>query len=72
MITVFVKFKNVYGTEKVYPDCPVSEVFAQLTKTKTLSDNDLANILKLGYKIEVKPRLQFASQVSDLLITRGE
>jgi hypothetical protein len=57
MITIFVKIKNVYGTEKVYPDCPVSELFASLTKTKTLSDNDLANIVKLGYKIEVKPRL---------------
>lgn len=54
MVTIFIRIKNVYGVEKVYPDCPVSEVFASLTKTKTLSDNDLGNIMKLGYKIEVK------------------
>jgi hypothetical protein len=72
MITIYVKIKNVYGVEKVYPDCPVSEVFASLTKTKTLSDNDLGNILKLGYKIEMKPKLQFASLVSEYITTRGE
>ena len=53
MITVYVKIKNVYGVDKVYPDCPVTEIFAALTKTKTLSENDLSNILKLGYNIQV-------------------
>jgi hypothetical protein len=53
MITVYVKIKNVYGVDKVYPDCPVTEIFAALTKTKTLSQDDLSNILKLGYKIQV-------------------
>lgn len=72
MIKVTVSIKNVYGKELIYPACPITEIFAELTKTKTLSDNDLANIIKLGYKIEVKPRFQFASQVSDLLTTRGE
>ena len=60
MITVMVFIQNVYGKELVYPACPITEVFAKLTKTKTLSDNDLANILKLGYKIEVKSKYQFA------------
>jgi hypothetical protein len=60
MITVTVSIKTVYGKELVYPACPVTEVFAELTKTKTLSGNDLANILKLGYKIEVKSKYQFA------------
>jgi hypothetical protein len=54
MITVFIKVKNVYGSEKVYPDCPITEIFAELTKTKTLSDNDLSNITKLGYVIKVR------------------
>jgi hypothetical protein len=56
MITVWVSIKNVYGKELVYPACPITEVFAELTKTKTLSDNDLANILKLGYKVIVTPK----------------
>jgi hypothetical protein len=58
MITVYVKVKNVYGTEKVYPDCPITEIFAELTKTKTLSDNDLSNIIKLGYVIKTRAVLK--------------
>jgi hypothetical protein len=68
MITVMVSIKNVYGKELVYPACPITEVFAELTKTKTLSDNDLANILKLGYKIEVKSKYQFAHLGDNLWI----
>ncbi len=68
MITIFVKIKNVYGVERIYPDCPVSEIFASLARTKTLSDNDISNILKLGYKIEAKPRIQFSSRT---LIMQG-
>jgi len=60
MITVMVSIKNVYGKELVYPACPITEVFAELTKTKTFSDNDLANILKLGYKVIVTPKYKFA------------
>ena len=56
MITVMVSIKNVYGKELVYPACPITEVFAELTKTKTLSDNDLAAIIKLGYKVVVKAK----------------
>jgi len=54
MITVFVTIKNVYGREMVYPACPVTEIIASIAKTKTLSDNDLAAIKKLGYEIAVK------------------
>lgn len=54
MITVFVTIKNVYGKEMVYPACPVTEIIASIAKTKTLSDNDLAAIKKLGYEIAVK------------------
>lgn len=55
MIKVHVKIKNVYGVEKIYPDCPISEIFAALTKSKTLSENDIDNIIKLGYGVYVKP-----------------
>ena len=51
MITVFVTIKNVYGREMVYPACAVTEIIASIAKTKTLSDNDLAAIKKLGYEI---------------------
>lgn len=53
MIKVFVKIKNVYGREMVYPACPVTEIIASIAKTKTLSQDDLSNMLKLGYEIQV-------------------
>lgn len=56
MIKVFVTIKNVYGREMVYPACPVTEIIASIAKTKTLSDNDLSAIRKLGYEIAVKER----------------
>lgn len=56
MIKVFVTIKNVYGREMVYPACPVTEIIASIARTKTLSDNDLAAIKKLGYEIAVKGR----------------
>jgi hypothetical protein len=72
MITVYVKFKNVYGVEKVYPDCPVTEIFASIAKTKTLSENDLVAIEKLGYKIEVKPTIRYKSPCGRVTINLGE
>lgn len=53
MIKVFVMVRNVYGREMVYPACPVTEIIASIAKTKTLSDNDLSAIRKLGYEIKI-------------------
>jgi hypothetical protein len=52
MITVFVKIRSHYGVDRIYPNCPVSEIFSKMTKTKTLSPEDLSNIQKLGYVIK--------------------
>jgi tRNA1(Val) A37 N6-methylase TrmN6 len=54
--TIFVKTKNVYGKELVYPVCKDAVLFASLAKTKTLSDNDLGRILDLGYQILEAPK----------------
>lgn len=51
MIKVFVKIKNIYGRDMAYPACPITEIIASIAKTKTLSDNDLRAIRKLGYEI---------------------
>ena len=50
--TMFVKTKNVYGRELVYPSCHLAVKFAQLLNVKTFSDNQLSHIIELGYKIE--------------------
>lgn len=57
MIKVFVTIKNVYGREMIYPACPVTEIIASIAKTKTLSDNDIVAIKKLGYEIAIKGRV---------------
>lgn len=54
--TIFVKTKNVYGKELIYPVCKQAELFAALAKTKTLSDNDLVKIIELGYQILEAPK----------------
>ena len=54
---LYVKKKNVYGNELVYPVCKDAKLFANLTKQKTLSTDDIARIKSLGYTfkhIEVK------------------
>jgi hypothetical protein len=72
MITVFVKFNKHYGVERIYPDCPITEIFADIAKTKTLSENDLVNIEKLGYKIEVRPTVYYKSPCGRVTINLGE
>lgn len=49
---IYVKIKNVYGRELVYPSCHLAEKFALLLGVKSFSDNQLKAILELGYLIE--------------------
>ena len=46
---LYVKKKNVYGNELVYPVCKDAKLFANLTKQKTLSRDDILRIKSLGY-----------------------
>lgn len=48
-----IRYQSNYGTDHFYPDCPISDKFVKLTKTKTLSETDLMTIESLGYKIEM-------------------
>ena len=51
--TLQVTIKDVYGTERVYPYCEQSEIFAILTNSRTLSDKAIHWIKTLGYTFEV-------------------
>jgi len=53
MDSIKVKIKNNYGKDLIYPDCAVARAFTELTKTKTLSEQNIKTIKALGYKIEV-------------------
>lgn len=51
--TITVTIKNVYGTEQVYPKCPMALTFAALAGTKTLQPNAIRLIKELGYTVSV-------------------
>ena len=51
MKTLQLALKNVYGVDRIYPMCPQSKLFAELTKSKTLSAESLSILKKLGYEI---------------------
>lgn len=48
-----VQIKNIYGTETVYPACPLAVKFTHLTGTKTLTADKLRVIQQMGVEIEV-------------------
>lgn len=73
--TIYVKTKNVYGRELVYPSCHISEKFARLLGVKSFSDNQLKDILGLGYLVEEDRQVgaRLASHTSLInSIVRGE
>ena len=49
-----VNIKNVWGVERIYPACNVSNILIELMPTKTFSRDDLETIKKLGYEIITK------------------
>lgn len=48
-----VKIKSVYGNELIYPMNEQGRIFCELTKTKTLTRQDINLIKQLGYTFEV-------------------
>ena len=48
------KDKN-YGQEVIYPVCDRAKIFAEMLKTKTLTQSSLEYIRDLGFYIEVIP-----------------
>lgn len=51
MKEIKVKIKSVYGSDKMYPACPDSQMFCDIAGTKILTES-LQNILvKRGWKI---------------------
>ena len=46
---LYVKKKNVYGNELVYPVCKDAKLFANLIQQQTFTSDDIARIKSLGY-----------------------
>ena len=53
--TITVQVKPVYGNVLIYPVCTNATLFAKLTKTKTLSKDNLRDIESLGYEVIKQP-----------------
>ena len=49
---IYVRVKDSFGTRRFYPECQVSQIFADIAGTTTLTDVVLKSIDKLGFKIE--------------------
>jgi len=52
--SILIEVKDQYGAQVFHPVCQVSKLFAQLARTKTLTNDSLKTIKELGYKIEIK------------------
>ena len=52
MIALKLKVKDQYGQRVFYPMCVVSDIFAQMLGTKTLTVRAINHIKALGYTIE--------------------
>ena len=50
---VVITKREVYGTERFYPHCAKSQVFARLAHRRTFSRRELLMIRQLGYRITV-------------------
>lgn len=48
-----VRIRTIYGVEKIYPVCRLSQTFAAIAGTVTLSKENINRIKELGYEIEV-------------------
>jgi hypothetical protein len=52
-MTIYVSIKNVYGEEKVYPDCDKAKGFAALLNQKTFTPANIRQMKALGITFSV-------------------
>lgn len=48
-----IEMKEVYGETKVYPVCERAKLFARIAGTKTLTNEVLKDVERLGYQLEL-------------------
>lgn len=54
MKKVFVAVRSVYGNDLIYPQCEVSQIFADISGKKTLTVEILDLIKRIGFEVEFK------------------
>jgi hypothetical protein len=55
-MTLYVKIKNVFGRELLYPDCQESKFLCELCNSQTITDSMKRILIDNGYKLAVKPQ----------------
>lgn len=48
-----VSIKNVYGVERIYPQCNISKSFSRLMRKKTFDREEIQEIKTMGYSVQV-------------------
>ena len=48
-----VSIKNVYGVERIYPQCKISQTFLALMRKRTFDREEIQEIKTMGYTVEV-------------------
>ena len=48
-----VSIKNVYGVERIYPQCKISQSFSRLMIKRTFDRDEIQEIKLMGYTVEV-------------------
>ena len=48
-----VSIKTVYGVERIYPKCKISNSFSRLMRKKTFDRDEIQEIKTMGYFVEV-------------------
>jgi len=55
MMKAYIKVKNLYGEDRIYPDCDVSRSLVNLMNTKTIPIDKVYWIRQLGIELEQRP-----------------
>ena len=48
-----VSIKNVYGVERIYPQCQIAQTFLALMRKRTFDREEIQEIKTMGYSVEV-------------------
>ena len=48
-----VSIKTVYGVERIYPQCKISQSFSRLMRKRTFDREEIQEIKSMGYEIQV-------------------
>jgi len=55
-MTLYVKIKNVFGKDLLYPDCPESKFLCELCNSRIITDPMRRILISQGYSLATRSR----------------